>query len=333
MNKDIQQLLNRASDYLSSILGIKFKVNEDNDSHLNLPYYLKSGNTFVVCTLDGHNRLLVIPSTELPDGSTITKRMADISSRTDLRPILVIENIDSVRRKHLINNRTEFIVPGKQVYLPSMGSFLTERGLAQGKTVERKCFSPAAQVLLLYHLQKVSFDGQIISAVAEKIPYSIKTISSAVKELEQAGVCVVIGDNSGKRLQFIPKNKIWHEAYHLLNSPIQEVLFCDNIEMIPAGIRYASYDEALSQYTFMAESDRTAFAVYKNGEVVKKLKGDGFFNKVEGKYRVELWKYNPALLAKGDTVDALSLALCYKDSDDERVIAEIEKLIERTCED
>ena len=39
---------------------------------------------------------------------------------------------------------------------------------------------------------------------------------------------------------------------------------------------------------------------------------NGTFNAVEGKYRIELWKYNPALLAKGNMVDALSLALCYK---------------------
>jgi hypothetical protein len=63
------------------------------------------------------------------------------------------------------------------------------------------------------------------------------------------------------------------------------------------------------------------------------LKNNGAFNPVEGKCRVELWKYNPALLAKGGMVDALSLSLCYKDSDDERVVGEIKSLVKRICMD
>lgn len=48
---------------------------------------------------------------------------------------------------------------------------------------------------------------------------------------------------------------------------------------------------------------------------------------------MKLWKYNPALLAKCGTVDALSLALYYKESDDERVEGELNKQIKRICKD
>jgi hypothetical protein len=92
-----------------------------------------------------------------------------------------------------------------------------------------------------------------------------------------------------------------------------------------------TYDKALAEYTFMADFAGEAFAVHKNDDAIKKLKNNGTFNAVEGKYRIELWKYNPALLAKGNMVDALSLALCYKESDDERVIGELNNLIKNIC--
>lgn len=81
----------------------------------------------------------------------------------------------------------------------------------------------------------------------------------------------------------------------------------------------------------MADFSGEAVAVFKNDDAIKRLKNNGTFNAVEGKYRVELWKYNPALLAKDGVVDALSLALCYKDSDDERVIGELNNLVKKIC--
>jgi hypothetical protein len=94
-----------------------------------------------------------------------------------------------------------------------------------------------------------------------------------------------------------------------------------------------TYDKALAEYTFMADGAGEAYAVYKNDDAIKRLKNSGAFNTVEGRYRIELWKYNPALLAKGGMVDGLSLALCYKDTDDERVIGELNDLVKKICKD
>lgn len=264
-------------------------------------------------------KCLLMAVGEMPDGSTLAKRVGDICNLTGRRGVLVLENIDTVRRRALIAGRTCFVVPGKQAYLPFLGALLTERGLDKAVTNEKHFFSPAAQVLLLTHLQKEPLDGMIISEIAKKFPYSVKTVSSAAKELELAGVCTLEGDNSGKYLHFIGKEEIWDMAYPWLASPVQEVLYCDSMEQIPQTLRFVTYDKALAEYTFMADFSGEAFAVFKNDDTIKRLKSSGTFNPVEGKYRVKLWKYNPALLAKDGMVDALSLALCYKDSDDERV--------------
>lgn len=320
------------ADYLQTVLGIGCEIVEDDGRKIKLPYYLKAGNLFVGCFVDGQKCLLMVAD-GLPDGSTLAKRVDDISKTIGTQVILVLENVDAVRRRMLITNRTSFIVPGKQAYLPFMGALLAERGLADAAFSAKQVFSPAAQVLLLSHLQGDSLEGKIISEIATWFPYSIKTVSEAAKELEQAGVCTIEGNNRGKFLHLIAKQEIWDKAYAWLNSPIQEVMYCEEMEMIPESLRFKTYDKALAGYTFMADLSGEAVAVYKNDDVIKKLKNNSAFNPVEGKCRVELWKYNPALLTKGDTVDVLSLALCYKESDDERVAGELDKLIKRICTD
>lgn len=332
MNKNGHKLIDRTADYLQSVLGIRCEIADADGKIVKLPYYLKAGNLFVECLVDGQQCMLMV-SEELPDGSTLAKRVDEIGKNIGMQVILVLENVDAVRRRMLVVNRTSFVVPGKQAYLPFMGALLTERGMANAAAVAKQTFSPAAQVLLLSHLQRASLDGRIISVIAREFPYSIKTISSAAKELEQAGVCTMEGDNSGKYLHMASKKEAWSKAYERLTSPVQEVLYCDEKSMIPEALRFVTHDRALSEYTFMADFSGEAVAVFKNDDVVKKLKNNGAFNPVEGKCRVELWKYNPALLAKGGMVDALSLSLCYKDSDDERVVGEIKSLVKRICMD
>lgn len=330
MNKDRHKLIDRTADYLHAVLGIVCRIEGDGGQGVRLPYYLKAGNLFAECIIDTE-RCLLMAVGEMPDGSTLAKRVGEISSLTGRRVVLVLENIDTVRRRAVIAGRTSFVVPGKQAYLPFLGALLTERGLDKAATNEKQTFSPAAQVLLLAHLQKEPLEGMIISEIAKMFPYSVKTVSGAAKELELAGVCTIEGDNSGKYLHFIGKEEIWDKAYPWLTNPVQEVLYCDSVEQIPQTLRFVTFDKALAEYTFMADFSGEAFAVFKNDDTIKRLKNSGTFNPVEGKYRVELWKYNPALLAEDGMVDALSLALCYKDSDDERVAGELNHLVKKIC--
>lgn len=332
MNKYGNRLIDAMGEYLTGVLGVRLEMADGGGETPRLPYYLKAGNLFKTGVMDGRECLLVIPDA-MADGSSMARRIKEISEKAGMMTVLVLDNIDAVRRRVLVSNKTDFVVPGKQAYLPSMGAVFSERGMAQAATQERQLLSPAAQVLLLFHLQRESLEGRIISDIAKRFPYSIKTISAAAKELEQAGICNIQGDNSGKTLHFRPKGEIWNVAYPMLTSPIQEVLYGDDISVIPAGKRFVTFDKALAAYTFMADFDKKAYAVNKNDETIKTLKNSGALNAVEGAYRIELWRYDPALLAEGDTVDALSLALCYKDSDDERVADELKNMINRICKD
>ena len=51
-------------------------------------------------------------------------------------------------------------------------------------------------------------------------------------------------------------------------------------------------------------------------------------SKEYGDIRVEVWKYAPTLLSVDGWVDRISLYLCLKDSEDERIQLECDTLIE-----
>ena len=332
MNKDWNRLIEKTEAYLHTVWGIRCVMVGGGGLMVRLPYYLRAGKVFTECTIEEQQCIFMIPE-EQADGTTLAKRMEEIGGMTSKQVILLLENIDAVRRRVLIANKTSFIVPGKQVYLPFIGALLTERGMANTTEMGKQTLTPAAHVLLLWHLQRENLDRRIISEIAKRFPYSVKTVSVAAKELEQAGICKIEGDNSGKYLHLIQKEEIWSKVHKKLTSPIQEVVYCNEIDLIPEGLLYVTYDKALAVYTFMADGSGEAFAVYKNDDVIKRLKNNGTFNTIEGRYRIELWKYNPALLAKGGVVDALSLALCYKDTDDERVMGELNDLVKKICKD
>ncbi|MBC8490626.1 MAG: MarR family transcriptional regulator, partial [Bacteroidetes bacterium] len=68
------------------------------------------------------------------------------------------------------------------------------------------------------------------------------------------------------------------------------------------------------------------YALQKNSELVNQ-------NEYEGRYYLEVWKYNPNTLAEGITeesnVDPLSLFLSLRDMQDERIEMALDQIIEK----
>ena len=82
-------------------------------------------------------------------------------------------------------------------------------------------------------------------------------------------------------------------------------------------------ESALETYTMLAASGKQCQAVPKEWTLLQKE----MFNKHYGDSQIEVWRYNPLLLAKNNLVDPLSLYLSMQSNDDERIIIELNKLI------
>ena len=80
----------------------------------------------------------------------------------------------------------------------------------------------------------------------------------------------------------------------------------------------------MGHYTMLAEPATPNIAIDK----VTAREYATLMNREYGDIKVEVWKYAPALLSENGMVDRLSLYLCMKDSDDERIQLECDTLID-----
>lgn len=319
-------------EYIGKTIGLSFRdKGSANEVVKKMPQYLKGAFNFRLIEIEEEEFLLLTPSVEIDLSTSRIVKFADQISKQAGKPTLIqFESMDSVRRRTLISHKMNFVVCDKQIYIPSLRMYLNEGGSIQQFAIKEN-LSPSAQFLLLYHLQKNSLEGLPFKDVAEALSYSKKTISLVVAELQKLSVCEVEQINErSKVLRFNKKGReLWDSVSPLMISPVQKVWYIEK-NHLPANLPlYASYDTALAHYTFMADSSLHSFAIDKKifSEYQDELQE--FLHPEEGNVRLEIWKYNPALLAGKQFIDRLSLALCYKDTDDERVRKEITEMIDK----
>jgi hypothetical protein len=165
--------------------------------------------------------------------------------------------------------------------------------------------------------------------MAEVLGYSKKTITLVAAELQALSICDIEQIDAWiKVLRFPLKGReLWDSVSPLMSTPIHKVWHIER-DAIPTDLPLcSSYDTALAHYTFIADSSQLSFAIDKRVFAEYQESLQPFLHPEEGTVRLEVWKYDPALLSDGQFVDKLSLALCYRDTHDERVQNEITELI------
>jgi len=318
--------------YVNKTIGLSCNTKGNaNNLTKNLPQYLKVTFDFSLLEIDNHDFLLLKPLNEVSlSTSQIVKFSKQILGKTGFPTLIQFKSLNSVQRRTLIRNRENFIVPDKQIYIPFLRMYLNESGNIQQLSDKEK-LSPAAQLLLLYHLQKQSLEEMPFKDIAMILNYSKKTISLVTAELQKFNLCEVKSTTERNKVLYFKAEKriLWDIVSPLTDSPVHKVWYIQN-EKIPLEMRlFDAYDTALAYYTFMAESSQISYAVDKRIFAEYQEKMQEFLHPEEGNVRLEIWKYNPAILANGHFIDRLSMILCYKGIDDERVNMEIGKLIEK----
>ena len=218
----------------------------------------------------------------------------------------------------LTQAKVDFIVPGKMVFIPSMLIVLRELKNTVKEMPEK--MPPVAQLLMLYHLETRIIDGLTASEIAELTGLAYPTINVALRWLVTNN-CIALVGSKQKHVQItMSKKELWDKSLPLMTSPIERILFTDTKpeESLMAG------ETAMGHYTMLAEPATPVIAIDK----ATARKNAAIMNKEYGDIKVEVWKYSPALLSEDEWADRLSLYLCMKDSEDERIQMECDTLIE-----
>lgn len=241
---------------------------------------------------------------------------------------LVISQLPSYARNRMVRLGIPFIVPGSQTFLPPALIDLRER-FTQPKSKKRKKLTPAAQCLVLFHLQCQSLENLALRDIAEKIGYSPIMLTKVKNELVATGACITARKGRSIVLEFTTGGrKLWETVQPVLSSPVKKSLWVHWDEpcypALTAGLT------ALSKKTIMSDDRLPTYALQSTTFQANLERGlfRGCNGQEEANLRLESWSYNPLLFGNTKTVDPLSLFLSLRDFPDERVQEQLETLID-----
>ncbi len=242
---------------------------------------------------------------------------------------LVLPSIPSYARGRMLRMGIPFIVPGSQVFLPPQIVDLRERQPVLLRRTRTKKLTPAAQCLVLYHLQREPLTGKPLQEIAHLIGYSPIMVTMVKGQLEAAGICTSVKEGRTITLRFVHDRKeLWEQVAPLLSAPdrIRHWVTWPH----PGPTALLSGMTALSRLTMIGDDPLPTYALWGRTFRASMEKGEfhGCRGSDEANACVESWSYDPRTLASGETVDILSLYLSLRDSPDERVRQQLETLIQ-----
>jgi DNA-binding MarR family transcriptional regulator len=308
-------------EFLKRTLRLNIKIDESTQNY-PLPNYISSRYTIRSALFDRQKVFLLYPKTELDQVNAIKKHIQKIQTLEKIPVVVVLTRITARQRQNMVDAGIPFIVENKQCYLPFLGTVFTEKCDAEIESAQK--FIPSAQMLLFYYIYRNQKELYANEAV-EALGVSAMTITRAVRQLEQTGVIhtykngvrkIITSEYTGKEL--------FEKAKGYLFCPINRKQYIRK-EMVDESL-LISGDQALSMYSML---NPPRVSCYATGDSAH-WKDQWEDTLIDDSQQVELqlWKYDPQVLAKGSTVDVLSLAMCFSGDPDERVEEAVAEMLE-----
>ncbi|MCI1682845.1 MAG: hypothetical protein LKI39_09850 [Bacteroides sp.] len=312
--------IKKATLYVSTMLNEQVKlIPLDNDAIGHLPIAVSSEYKFFQTYLLQHPILLCfcLDSTDITPAK-LNKQNTLIANKMEMIPVFVLDKIASYNLRRLVNQRVNFIIPQKQMFIPDLIVDLKRQRISDEHIYA--AIPPLAQCVILYKLEKDDMNNRLKTQdVVKKFGVSYATANRTLRWLSVNNILSVEG---GKEKLYLFTNigkPLWEKALPLLVNPIERVVYSDGTvdNALFAGIN------ALAEYTMINSEANMCYAISE-----EELKSSGVqTDKKYGNSALEIWRYNPALLSNGKVVDKLSLYLTLKDNKDERVQIELDNMI------
>ena len=306
-------------EYLNQVLGIRVAYKDDFPD--SLPNYIDARYRVQRVTLDGKPAVFAYPTEELEAVSTVKKHLQRIAKTGDAPVILVPDHLTYRQKEYLLREHIPFIVDGKQIYLPFMAVYLQERG--DGEMLDISHMLPSAQMLLLFYIYHGC--GELLTSQASvELGLTATSISRASRQLQEMGLIqtekrgiqkVICSDKTPEKLFSIARESMC--------SPVKKTIFVPKSEI--KEILLMSGYSALSEYTMLNPPLTETFAA---GSVAAWIKtASGKLQSTDDQCAVELWRYDPKKLSKGNCVDRLSLVLALSNDRDERTEEAVQEIL------
>lgn len=302
---------NKLKQYLSSLLGVNVPLSSENAIVGKLPLALSMRYKIYSADIFGRKTYFAL------DGGITTpfgyeKECALIKKNVSGPVVVVTKTLNPVDVHRMIKKRIDFVVPGKRMFMPSL--MIDLGGRYASKEADEK-IPPVAQLIILFQLQKGNINGMDANGIAEKIGVSYLTTSRAMKWIGEK--ISPLKEDGRKHLLDLPAGQeLLRAAKAYLRTPVIKRIQTDEpVGDIP-GV--AAGESALEEYSMIVSSGEC--------KAVNKETKFSIATDTHGLYTIEIWMYNPMILAKGVVCDKFSLLLSLADNKDERVQKELETI-------
>ena len=300
--------IQNTKEYIHSFLNDKISIRQiTDDIQKILPIVIKSNYDCYSSAIMGIDICLCYAKEEKSiTPSKVQLHLQMLAQQINKPCIIVLEDIPSYNIKRLIDQRVNFIIIGKQMFVPSLMLDLRKMP-AKNKDIKDP-IPPLAQCMILYVLQ-IGYLTETINELTELFEVSYSTANRAVRWLQSKGFIFTGRVNNNIQFLFMGY-ELWDKALPYLISPIEKTI---KVNTLPTNT-------LLSGKYIISDNNKT-FAISK--DVSKDISED-----INGQFTVDIWKYNPMILSKDKKhVDYLSLYLSLRDNTDKESSSIANKLI------
>ena len=295
--------------YIGKTLGITVQFHHWK-GELELPFYITERYDMRLAELDDVRCVFLWPKEKLSQIGSLKKQIHRIQMEEPLPVVFVFERMDSYHRDAFIHAHLPFIVSESQLYLPFMGMYLQEKYMQDIKASDK--LQPFTQLLLFYWYDQQE-NCLYMNDITKVLGCSAMTVTRAFRQLEETGFFETGKTGVQKYLKGKgERNTILEQLNDVTSTPVAETIYI-NRDKLEEGTEISEYffsgKSALVRMGMEAEEKVPCYAVNKK---TFHLSGSKELLNAETQAEVQVWKYDPSILARNGLVDPISLALSFQ---------------------
>ena len=326
IDNSVEQLTKNLEHYLSEVMGLSVKARLRDSAAL--PFFFTRLYTLYQLDIGSTSFTAVFLKQEDEfKPAQFIKHLQQVQWVEMDELCVVAQSLPTYVRKRLIEKGIPFVIPHVQMYLPAMGMEWRARAVRRKPvTVER--FSPATQVVLIYWLLGRIEGSMTPLELSKQLWYSTMTMSRALNELESSNIARVERVGRERFVTFSENRKVtWQEVYPRLRTPVIQLVRVARHALsaengLPAGLT------ALSHRSMLSEPAYPEYALSRDAwKAMEKAGIEKIPLEEEGTCVLQVWCYDPKILAVDGQVDPFSLFLSLQDENDERIEMALDEMM------